>query len=116
MKLNSEIQKKIVSQWFKFLQSEICKEFELLERKKSIKFKRTFLKKKNWKKSEKKNEGGGTYFIIKDGNIFVGFIYLYPKIFNPIAIINTPPTALICSINSIGTKSLYIYANNVSPP
>ena len=70
MKLNSEIQKKIVSQWFKFLQSEICKEFELLERKKSIKFKRTFLKKKNWKKSEKKNEGGGTYFIIKDGNIF----------------------------------------------
>ncbi len=33
MKLNSETQKKIASEWFKYLQLEMCKEFESLERK-----------------------------------------------------------------------------------
>ena len=33
MKLNLETQKKIASEWFKYLQLEMCKEFEELERK-----------------------------------------------------------------------------------
>ena len=28
------------------------------------------LKKKNWKKSKNKNEGGGNYYIIKNGHVF----------------------------------------------
>ena len=32
MKLNSETQKKIASEWFKYLQLEMCKEFESLEK------------------------------------------------------------------------------------
>ncbi len=70
MKLNLEIQKKIASNWFKFLQSEIYKEFELLERKKSTKFQKNLFIKRNWKKSKNNNDGGGTYIIMKDGSVF----------------------------------------------
>ena len=64
MKLNLEIQKKIASNWFRFLQSEIYKEFELLERKKSKKFQKNLFIERNWKKSKNNNDGGGTYIII----------------------------------------------------
>ena len=33
MELDLETQKKIASEWFKYLQLEMCKEFEELERK-----------------------------------------------------------------------------------
>ena len=67
MKLNLGVQKKIASNWFRFLQSEIYKEFSALEGKKS---KDKIFKKKVWKKSELKNEGGGTYVIMKGGDVF----------------------------------------------
>ena len=35
MNSNIEIRKKITSEWFRFLQSQICTEFEEIERKKS---------------------------------------------------------------------------------
>jgi len=49
----SDYKKKIVDNWFSFLQTQICKEFESLEggRKKFTK--------RNWYKKNK-NEGGGT--------------------------------------------------------
>jgi coproporphyrinogen III oxidase len=61
--INSEFRKKIVESWFVGLQSQICKEFENLE-----KGKKKFLKRK-WYKDNKK-EGGGTSLILSDGNIF----------------------------------------------
>ena len=53
MKINLETKKKIASQWFAFLQSQICEEFERIER---VKF-----RKKTWKKSKNQKDGGGTY-------------------------------------------------------
>ena len=62
MKINLETKKKIASQWFAFLQSQICEEFERIER---VKF-----RKKIWKKSKNQKDGGGTYAIIKNGSVF----------------------------------------------
>jgi len=62
MKIDLETKKKISSQWFEFLQSQICEEFEKIER---IKFKKT-----TWKKSKNQKDGGGTYAIIKNGSVF----------------------------------------------
>tara|TARA_B100001029_G_C15002355_1_gene418903 strand:- start:297 stop:1148 length:852 start_codon:yes stop_codon:yes gene_type:complete len=70
MREKLEMRKKIVSQWFGFLQSQIYEEFEKIERKKSKGKKNYFAKKVSWNKSENPNEGGGTYFIIKNGNVF----------------------------------------------
>ena len=71
MKLNLETQKKIASEWFRYLQLEVCKEFEELERKaaKRKKIKPSTLKKKIWNKKNPK-DGGGQYFILKNGQIF----------------------------------------------
>tara|TARA_Y100001958_G_C21232555_1_gene558452 strand:+ start:186 stop:1010 length:825 start_codon:yes stop_codon:yes gene_type:complete len=55
--------KKMTDSWFSYLQSQICKEFENLENNK-IKF-----VERNWRK-EKKNEGGGTSFLLTKGKIF----------------------------------------------
>ena len=60
---NSSYRKKIVNSWFSYLQIQICKEFEYLEKNK-VKF-----IKREWKKN-KKNEGGGTSFILSSGRIF----------------------------------------------
>jgi len=62
MKLNLETRKRIASEWFVFLQSQICKEFERIERKK--------FKKTTWRKSKDQKDGGGTYAIIKNGSVF----------------------------------------------
>ena len=71
MKLNLEIQKEISSQWFKFLQFQICKEFEILERKKNKKFNNKIFKKRSWQKSQKNlNQGGGISAIMRDGLVF----------------------------------------------
>ena len=57
-----EYKKNIADSWFSFLQSQICKEFELIEKNKK------FIK-RSWYKKNKRN-GGGTSFILKNGNIF----------------------------------------------
>ncbi len=62
MKINIKIKKEITDNWFSFLQSQICKEFENLE--KGIKF-----KKRVWNK-QKISEGGGTSFLLTKGKIF----------------------------------------------
>jgi len=66
------LRKKLVSSWFSLLQKTICYEFEKIEEdfgKKNNK-KPAHFKKNSWKKSKTKNEGGGTYFIIKKGLVF----------------------------------------------
>ena len=66
------LKKKLTSSWFSLLQQTICYEFEKIEidfGKKTRQNSRCF-EKKNWKKSKTKNEGGGTYFIIRDGLVF----------------------------------------------
>jgi coproporphyrinogen III oxidase len=60
---DSEFKKKITDSWFSYLQNQICKEFENLE-----KGKKKFIK-RQWYKNNKK-EGGGTSFILSKGNIF----------------------------------------------
>ena len=61
--INSEFKKKMVDRWFSYLQSQICKEFEFLEkgRKKFIR--------RDWNKKNK-NEGGGTSFLLSGGRVF----------------------------------------------
>ena len=61
--INSNFRKKMADSWFEYLQSQICKEFEFLENNK-FKF-----SKREWKK-EKKNEGGGTSYLLLGGEIF----------------------------------------------
>ena len=61
--INSDFRKKMADSWFSHLQNQICKEFEFLE-----KGKKKFIK-RDWHKKNK-NEGGGTSFILSDGNIF----------------------------------------------
>ena len=61
--INSDFKKKMADSWFSYLQSQICKEFEIFEkgRKKFIK--------RDWSKKNK-YEGGGTSFLLSNGNIF----------------------------------------------
>ena len=66
-----EIKKKITSDWFKSLQIKIINQFQLLENesyKKNKKNKKLFVK-KEWNKINKK-EGGGTSYLLIDGNLF----------------------------------------------
>ncbi len=59
-----EIKKQLVKNWFKILQEVICYDIEKIENKSNI-----FIS-KNWKRNNKKNEGGGNYRILKNGKIF----------------------------------------------
>ena len=61
--INLDFRKKMADSWFSYLQTQICKEFENLE-KGNVKF-----KKRIWKKQIDK-EGGGTSFLLTNGNIF----------------------------------------------
>ena len=61
--ITSDFKKKMTDSWFSYLQSQICKEFEFLEKNK-VKF-----LKRDWTKS-KKNEGGGTSYLLSKGKIF----------------------------------------------
>ena len=72
MKIDLYLKKSLTSSWFAQLQETIRYEFEKIEidygkknRQKPKKFKKNV-----WKKSSKKNEGGGTYYIIKNGLVF----------------------------------------------
>ena len=61
--VKSEFRKKMAENWFSYLQSQICREFEIIE-----KGKKKFIK-RDWYKDNKK-EGGGTSCMLSDGNIF----------------------------------------------
>ena len=66
------LKKKLSSSWFSLLQQTICYEFEKIEndfRKKNKKNIVSF-KKRKWKKSTTKNEGGGVSATIKNGFVF----------------------------------------------
>jgi coproporphyrinogen III oxidase len=89
MELSLEIQKKITSEWFKFLQLKILEEWQNLEKKfsKRKKVKPKYFKKNKWKK-ENVGEGGGVYYLLKNGQVFekVGINYsavegVFPKKF-----------------------------------
>jgi len=71
MKNLIEIKKKLTNDWFKFLQDRIINQFQLLENEVSKKNKKkikTFIK-REWKQDNKK-EGGGTSFLLNDGELF----------------------------------------------
>ena len=61
--ITSEYRKKIADSWFSYLQIQICKEFEYLEKNK-VKF-----SKRIWSKN-KKDEGGGISYLLTKGKIF----------------------------------------------
>jgi len=61
--INSDLRKKMADSWFSYLQSQICKEFELFE-----KGRKKFLR-RDWNKKNK-NQGGGTSFLLSGGNVF----------------------------------------------
>ena len=71
MKITQEIQKKLASQWFAFLQHKILEEFQNLElefsKKKRLKVK--YFRKNIWRK-DNPQDGGGQYYILKNGQIF----------------------------------------------
>ena len=64
--------KKLASSWFNLLQQTICYEFEKIESDlgKKIGKKPGYFRKNSWKKSERKNEGGGSFAVIKNGLVF----------------------------------------------
>ena len=71
MKISQEIEKKLTGQWFAFLQRKILEEFQNLElefsKKKRLKVR--YFKKNIWRKDNPK-DGGGQYYILKNGQIF----------------------------------------------
>ena len=75
--MDLEIKKDLASNWFKMLQESICNSIDSLESS-HIKFEST-----NWKRSLKKDEGGGEFRILKNGKIFdkvgVNFSKVYGK-------------------------------------
>ena len=73
--MDLEIKKELASNWFKMLQESICDSINRLE-KKNAKFKST-----NWKRNLKKDEGGGEYRILKNGNIFDKVGVNYSKVY-----------------------------------
>ena len=61
--INSNFRKNMAENWFSYLQSQICKEFELLENK------RTKFSRRDWKKRKIK-EGGGVSYLLSGGKVF----------------------------------------------
>ena len=75
--MNLEIKKDLVSDWFRTLQNSICHSVKSFENHNNN-FEIT-----SWKRSYKKDEGGGEYRILKNGKIFdkvgVNFSKVYGK-------------------------------------
>ena len=71
MKISQEIEKQLTSQWFSFLQHKIVEEFQNLESEfsKKNRTKVKYFKKNFWKKKDPK-DGGGQYYILKNGQVF----------------------------------------------
>ena len=71
MEISQEMEKKLASQWFAFLQRKILEEFQNLElefsKKKRLKVK--YFGKNIWRK-DNPQDGGGQYYILKNGQIF----------------------------------------------
>ena len=63
--MDLDIKKDLTSNRFKLLQNAFCNDINKLENNK-IKFQST-----TWKRNLKKNEGGGEYRILRNGNVFV---------------------------------------------
>ena len=73
--MDIDIKKDLTSNWFKLLQNAICDDIVKLERNK-FKFKST-----SWKRSTKKDEGGGEYRILSNGKIFEKVGVNYSKVY-----------------------------------
>ena len=75
--MDISIKKDLASNWFKLLQNAICDDILKIEKNK-VNFETT-----SWKRSNKKDEGGGEYRILKNGKIFekvgVNFSKVYGK-------------------------------------
>ena len=75
--MDLDTKKNLASNWFKTLQNAFCESIIELENSK-IEFKST-----TWKRNKKKDEGGGEYRILKNGNVFdkvgVNFSKVYGK-------------------------------------
>ena len=75
--MDLEIKQKLTSNWFKSLQESFCKNISDFEKNK-ISFKST-----TWKRNLRKDEGGGEYRILQNGNVFekvgVNFSKVYGK-------------------------------------
>ena len=71
MKISQEMEKKLASQWFAFLQRKILEEFQNLELEFSNKnrLKVKYFRKSIWRK-DNPQDGGGQYYILKNGQIF----------------------------------------------
>jgi coproporphyrinogen III oxidase len=71
MKNQVEHKKQLASNWFKFLQKQICDQFLIIEKDSSKNKGKKINKfiKKDWKKNNE-NEGGGTSYILSNGEIF----------------------------------------------
>ena len=61
--ISTDFRKKIVNDWFSYLQVQICKSFELLENNKLS------FSKRSWNKENIK-EGGGTSCLLTGGKVF----------------------------------------------
>ena len=75
--MNLEIKRDLASRWFQTLQNAFCEDIVRIEKKKS-----KFIS-KSWKRSNKKDEGGGEYRILQNGKVFekvgVNFSKVYGK-------------------------------------
>ena len=75
--MDISIKKDLASNWFKLLQNAICDDILKIEKNK-VNFEST-----PWNRSNKKDEGGGEYRILKNGKIFekvgVNFSKVYGK-------------------------------------
>ena len=71
MKKLIEIKKKLVNDWFQSLQKKMIYQFQIIENEmsKKKKIKPRYFIKREWKKNNKK-EGGGTSYLLSEGEIF----------------------------------------------
>ena len=73
--MDQKIKKDLASNWFQTLQNAFCDDIVKLEKNK-VKFKSTI-----WKRNKYKDEGGGEYRILSDGNIFDKVGVNYSKVY-----------------------------------
>ena len=64
--MEHEIKKSLTSNWFKMLQESICQSITNLE-KKNVKFRST-----TWKRNQGRDEGGGEFKILENGDFEIG--------------------------------------------
>jgi len=76
--METEIKKDLTSNWFKILQDSICQNIRNLEKNK-VEFKST-----KWKRNKKKDEGGGEFRILENGEIFEKVGVNYSKVYGKI--------------------------------